>query len=892
MRGSRKPPRHFRLPWRSREQIDNEVDEEIRFHLDMRAEELIRAGMDPEQARDHAKREFGNVDEVRGSLREADEEMEEQRRRSESFADLRRDVRFALRMLARRRGFASATILTLAIGIGAATAMFSIADGVLLRPLPVEEQERVVVMVAHDPTAGMEHLPFPFAAFRAFREQSRALSDIAALDYHGGFPRPVRFGGEATNLNVAVVTGDFFRVLGVEPAIGRGLQLEDDHVEATPVVAISYGLWKRRFGGNPAVLGRTVELMGHEAVVVGVMPRGFEYPQNTEVWAPTLPFTAIPGTDSSHVLVHMVGRLAPGATAEQARSELHALLRSEDAPLPPVLRDITGVVRPLEEHLLGGVRPLVWALLGAVGLLLLITIVNAATLLLGRAVERTNEFAIRASLGASAGRLRVQVITESLVLALIGGLLAVAIAYGLVRVFGVLAPSELPRADAVRIDTRVLLFALAVSLGTAFLFGLVPAIRLARDDLAARLRTGSRGGTATREARLTQRALVVAQVALALVVLTGAGLVVRSLSNLQRLDWGVAKEQLLLVQFSPPDVSAYRDKTQYRARTEALIESIEALPGVASAVPTLMPPFGGTSGWDAAYALEGQAPDEQESNPMLNLEVAAPGYFRTLGIALLRGRAITEEDREDSPAVAVVSESMARLAWSGEDPIGKRIRIGGENSPWRTVIGVARDTRYRELTGVRPTMYLPRDQFPTNPGYLAVRVQGDPGSVGAAVRHAGGRAWPGASFPSIQPLSEYASEPLARPRFAAALFAAFALVSLLLASIGLYGVMGAHVLQRTREIGIRMALGANRGDVMRAVLGRGMLLALAGAGIGIVVALVLTRLLASILYGVEPTDSFTFVAVTVLLAGVSLLASYLPARRATHVDPVVVLRAE
>lgn len=888
----RKLPRHFRFPWRSREQIHAEVDEELAFHLDMRAEEFVRQGMSPAEARQQACQEFGDVEATSASLCASDREREQRRRNSEWLDALRRDVRFGLRMLARRRALASATILTLAVGIGASTAMFSIADGVLLRPLPVQDQERLAVMVAHDSNAGMEHLPFPFALFHAFREQSRAFTKVAALDYHGAFPRTVHIGDEATNLTVAVVTGDFFRVLGVQPAIGRGLQPADDRVEAAPVVAISHGLWRRRFGGDQAVLGRTLELMGQEATVVGVMPRGFEYPQNTEVWAPTLPFTAIPGTDSSYVFVHMVGRLSAGTTVEQARSELTALLQREDAPLPPVLRGISGIVQPLEEHLLGGVRPLVWALLGAVGLLLLITVINVATLLLGRAVERRREFAVRASLGASTGRIRVQVVTESLVLALLGGLFGVAIAYVLVRVFGILAPPDLPRADAVGVDTGVLLFALAISLGAAVLFGLVPALRIARTDLAARLRTSGRGGTDTREARWIQRGLVIGQVALALVILAGAGLVVRSLSNLQRLDWGVAKEQLLLVQISPPDVSVYRDKAQYRARTDAVIESIEALPGVVSAVPTLMHPFGGTSGWDAKYVLEGQTPDEQASNPMMNLEVAEPEYFRTLGISLLRGRTITDQDREDSPPVAVISELAARIAWPGEDPIGEQIRIGSENAPLRTVVGVVRDTRYRELTNVRPTVYLPREQFPSTPGYLAIRTGGDPEKIGIMVRHAGKQAWPGASFPSIQPLSAYASEPLARPRFAAALFAAFAVVALLLASVGLYGVMGAYVLQRTREIGIRMALGAQRGRVLRAVLERGMVLALTGVGIGVAVALALTRLLTSILYGVSPTDPLTFFAVAILLAGLSLLASYLPARRATRVDPVVVLREE
>ena len=805
---------------------------------------------------------------------------------------VRRDLAFALRMLARRRSFASATVLTLAVGIGMATAMFSVADGILLRPLPVHEPERLAVMFARDQAAQAEHLPVPLSAFRAFRDQSRTFEAVAALDYNGAVARTVRTGGATSNLNVAFVTGNLFRMLGVQPTLGRPLQAGDDAVDAAPVVTISRGLWEGRFGSEPGVLGQTIRLMGREATIVGVLPRGFDLPSNAEVWAPTFPFTSVAGADSSWVFVHMVGRLAPGATEGQSLSELNTFLARADAPLPPVLRGVSGVVRSLEQHLLGDIRPLVRALLGAVVLLLLITVVNVATLLLGRAVERSQEFAVRSSLGASAWRVRLQVVTEGLVLALIGGTIGVGIAAGLIEVFTALAPSELPRVDAVRLDRRVLLFTLAISLGAALLFSLAPTLRLTRASPAGRLRTGSRGGAGHGETGLAQRALVVAQVSLALVVLAGAGLVVKSLSNLNQLDWGVDQEEVLLAQFAVPESSASLDLAAYRARVDQLAEAIQALPEIVSAVPTLMPPFAGASGWDAPYFLEGQRAGEQTPRPVLNLEAAAPGYFRTLGIPLLRGRAIDARDRADGRQVVVVSRSVARLAWPGREPIGRRIRVGDEQSPWRTVVGVVGDTRYRELTRIRPTVYLPRTQFAANPVFLAIRTREEATGAVHRIRRAGDETWPGVTFSSIQLLSAYASQPLARPRFAAVLFTAFALVSLLLASIGLYGVMAASVLQRSREIGIRMAMGAERGSVMRSILGRGLALALVGLGLGATLALVLTRLLGSILYGVSPADPFILVAVALILVITCLLASYLPARRATRVDPVVVLRAE
>ena len=809
------------------------------------------------------------------------------------------DLRLAWVGLRRARAFTAAAVLTLAVGIGGTTAMFALIQGVLLRPLPVPRQGRLVLAWKALPAAGSAHWPFRATEIDVISKESRVLESVAGVSYYD-HPSPFAAveNGSASSISGAAVAGDFFRVLGVEPILGRALNRDDDVIGTEGVLVITHGLWQRRYGGSRDVIGRRLIVSEHPFAIVGVMPPQVECPHGVEAWM-TVAASASTVTNPAFregVLrdVDLIARLRPGATIEQAKSELSGLTSRLEAGAPPdAVRGWTPVVRSYEDVVVGDVRPALLLLFGAVGLVLLIASANAANLLLLRGEGRRPELAVRAALGAGPGRLARQLLAESLLLALAAGLAGLAVTWWTLRALVGLVPDGLPRVESVRIDAGVLLFTVAVAFLTAALAGLTPALSLARADLVGHLRSGGRGATG-RAARPGRRGLVVAQVALAVTVVAAAGLLTRSLLRLQAVDMGLAADRLVFVRLALPQAK-YADGARRLQFLKDVVARLEATPGIAGATPVNTPPFAGTGGWDAPeFTAEGQSAERAATNPSLNLESVLPNYFDTFDVKLVRGRGFTHADRRDAPDVAVVSEDVAAHTWPGDDPIGKRIKLGrlDAGEPWRTVVGMARPTRYRELVRPRPTLYLPAEQFVAEADMLVLRTASPLALVAGLVREDVLGVDPDVQVRHVAPFTALLQGPLARPRFNAFLIGVFGIAALLLAAIGLYAVIAASVRQRYTEIGVRVALGATASDVRGLVLGEGLQLAGIGAAIGLAGAVVANRLLRGLLFGVRPLDPVSLLAAALLLVGVSALASYMPARRAARVDPVSMLRAE
>lgn len=797
------------------------------------------------------------------------------------------EARQAVLSLRKAPGFTAVATATLALGIGSGTAILTLVDGIFIRPLSVREQDRVVIMWTQDRRADSDHVPLSYADFREYREISRPLRDVAAVDYNGAWPRPVQLEGGDAKMNVAFVSGNLFRVLGAGADVGRGLVPEDDQAGAPPVVIISEGLWERVFGRSPAVLGRALRFFGKEALIVGVMPRGFDYPQGTEVWAPVIPFTAGPHGESSWLFVHLVARLEDDATLDQARTDLETFLRREGAPYPAGLRDMAAVVSSLEDVITGPIRSLLALLGSAVALLFFVGCATVANLVLVRSMARSHEFATRSALGASTWRILRQVLTESTALALLGGALAVAVTYGAIKGFISLAPAEIPRLDQVRLDVRLLGASAVLALITALLFGVAPALWSARAAARAMVARGTHGRSITQGAERARRVFVTFQISLAMVVLAGAGLLVDSFRRLRNVELGFASGNVLVVELA---LGYGQDPTaDYVSLVEQLARRVRSLPGVAAATPAALPPFTGTSGLDAYFVKEGEDPAE-EGGALVNVVPAAPEYFRALQIPLLSGRVFTEEDRESASPVAIVSQEVARRTWAGQDPIGQRVRVGRD---LRTVVGVASDTRYRDYAAIRPSVYVPPRQFPgAGLVYLLVRTASDPAQFAPQIRRLVPDIAPALYVPAITTVEAAANSSLARPRMSTVLITGFAVMTLLLAALGLYSIMATFVQQNRREFGVRMALGAAPRDIRLLVLGRGLGLTLAGLAIGTALALASTRALRSLLFEVSPTDVHVLVATAAILALVAVLACIIPTRRAACLDPNMILRAE
>ena len=799
------------------------------------------------------------------------------------------NIQLAARSLHRWGGVAFVALVILALGIGLSVAVFTVGDALLLRPLPVRDQARLIVLWGTRSDRPFDY-PLGLSDGHEFARGARTLERAALFLYNGAGPVPIRDGTQVSHLRRALVGGEFFEVLGVHPVLGRALRPEDDVRGAAPVVVLSYAAWRARFNADSRVIGRQVVTYGDGPAytIVGVMPQGLDFPKGTDFWAPVAP--SMSPDALSAMAFYVIGRLAPGATPTNAAEELTAFLKRAEASSGQ--GELHGVATLWPRLVIGDVRPALIACAAAAGVLLLITCINVGNLLLVRGIVRVREVAVRSALGATRTRIALQLFTENALLAIAGGTLGVAVAAGSVRLFLAFAPPGVPRLDEIHLNATALASALAITGVAVMLFGLAPTILTSQLHAQTALRSDSAQST-TRRSRLGTEALVAAQFALALLVLAASGVITRSLINLERAELSLEPSHLWIGELAlPSDLLASPEKQ--RAMLERLTPRLEAIPGVRAVSPVVAVPFSGAAGWDGKPAAEDQSPEEADANPMLNMEVVAPGYFRTLGVPVLRGRTFTDQDREDAPPVIVVSQSAARHYWAGDDPIGKRLVMGADPDRAFTVVGVVPDTRYRDLREARPSIYFPLRQsfFPFAPTTLAIRTDSRPSGLVSTIRQAISETAPGVALVSAAPFETFLEGPLAQPRMNAVLLAVFAGAASALASVGLFGVMATMVRQRTRELGIRLALGAAPRDLQRMVMRRGLIIATLGLALGLLGAFLANRLLVALLYEVSPTDGVTLLVAAGALLGVAGFASIVPARLSTRVDPILALRAD
>jgi predicted permease len=805
---------------------------------------------------------------------------------------LLQDVRLGLRTLRHASGFAMTAILTLGLGIGLATAVFTVADALLLRRLPVVDQDRVVVLFGEAPDGSIDNVPLKLEDAREFARRTAALSRAAFFLYNGAAPITVREGGRISRLQRALVSGDYFAVLGARPLIGRVLRAEDDAAGAAPVLVLSHRAWQRRFGGAPDVLGRRIVMHedGVAYTIVGVMPPGLDYPRGTDAWVPVL--AAIPERAIGLLDFDVIGRLAPEATPSVARNEMTGYFSHHFTSA--WLRNVRGVVNTLPNLALGDTRPAVLAFAAAAALLLLITCINVANLLLVRGLARGREIAVRSALGASRRRIVVQLLAEHAPLAIAGGALGVAVAAAAVRGFVAFAPAGLPRLEEIQLNGTALVAALGITTMATLLFAVAPAILTSRVEAHEVLRSGTRQ-SATRRSRLVTEALVAGQVALALLVLSAAGLIGRSLIKLERADLAFDPSRLMVAELAF-GAERYDTGPKQGALLERVLPVIQAVPGVQAVSPVVAVPYASTRSWEGRPAVEGQSEQEAATNPMIDFEVVAPSFFGTLGLPVTRGRAFTDADRAGAPAVVVLSQSAARRYWPNGDPVGKHVLLGApsEHPPLATVVGIVPDTRYRDLREPHATIYFPLRQsfFPFAPTTLVIRTGRTASDFAASLRRAVAETAPDVAVASVAPFEALLAAPLAQPRMNALLLAVFAAAAVALAGVGLFGILATMVHQRMRELGVRMALGASGANVARLVLTRGLALAGVGMAVGLVGALAANRLLAALLFQVTPTDPVTLSLVAVAIIAVATLASIVPVRSSTRIDPAIALRAE
>ena len=889
------------------ENVRADVDDELAFHIEMRTRDNIAAGMTPEAARADAERRFGDVGGIAGECRSIDDRVLKRRRRVEVVETLLQDVRYALRSLSHSAGFTAAAVLTLALGIGATTAIFSVVHGVILRPLPYPASERIVRAWQVNEDGNRTNVSD--GNFADLRAQSRSFTGLAETALSTAVS--VTGATEPVRVPQARVSRDFLAVMGVQPARGRAFLPEEQQLGGPPAVLVSHGFWQRNLEGAPDALGRTLTFGDRAHTIVGIMPPGFDYPVGAELWVPR-ELDPLNESRTAHNY-QMVGRLADGVSIEQARADIGAIARRVKEQHGDATWMVDADLAPLRDEMVGGVRPALLVLLGASAVLLVIACANVANLLLARAATRQRELAVRRALGASRGRLLQQFLVESLVLSLAAGAAGVLLAVWGVQLLVALDPGNLPRIEEIGVSGMGLAFALGVSALTAVVLGLVAALRGADDDLRASLAEGQRSQSGGVSSQRVRNGLVVAQMAMTLVLLVGAGLLARSFLRLATIDPGYRTQGALVLDVAMPwpedDAAARRHVALFdeiRARLRAL-PRVEHVGGI-NALPLVRGNYA-----DGTFLIMsrpdelGDARDIREVIPLFqelmndpsrtgeaSYRVAGPEYFEAMGIPLVRGRLLEERDGIDAPHVAVISESLARTRWPDEDPIGKLIQFGNMDGDLRpfTIVGIVGDVREASLASEPyPIFYSSYRQRPGSAGRFNFVVQGagDPAALAADARRIVRELAPDVP-PRIRSLDEIVAASLADRRFSLVLLGAFGAAALLLAVVGVYGVISYLVAQREREIGIRIALGARTADVRRLVVGQALKTAAFGVAAGVVVALAATRLLERQLYEVRPSDPLTFVAIGALLLGIALVASWIPARRAARTDPVGVLR--
>ncbi|MGH9840045.1 MAG: ADOP family duplicated permease [Blastocatellia bacterium] len=883
----------MKFPWFRRQQCEAELDAEIRSHLDEAIRDRIERGESPDQARNNALREFGNV----GLVKEVTREMWGW----VSLERLGQDLRFGLRMLRKNPGFSLVAILTLALGIGANTAIFSVVNAVLLKALPYADPQRLVVLWTDNPKLqlGFHEVPPANADIPEWRTRTQSFEWLAVFTPN---PTDLSSGGEPERVGGVAVSADFFALFGVAPLAGRAFTPAEDQPGSDKVAVISHALWQRRFGGVADIIGKTLTVNAETRMIVGVMPPGFHFPRGPEmpaifgfagrndVWVP-LAWDAQRWLDDSRETV-VLARLKPGVVLAQAQAELDTIIKQQDQLHTSQAKGWTVEVRPLHTQVVGNTRGLLLILLGAVGVVLLIACVNVANLLLTRATTRSREIAVRSALGASRARVVRQLLTEGVLLSVCGGVAGLLLARWLLPVLIALSPANIPRLDEIRIDWLVLSFTLLVSLCASVLFGLAPALTASRVNLNETLKAAGHRSAGSQNRPWTD-SLIIAEVALTFVLLVAAGLCIRSLARLQAVDPGFRASHVTAFDLTLSDKN-YPSPPNQIGFFEQLLARLNATPGVEAAAAISVLPFSGLENL-AWVTAEGRVSIEREEAPFAEQREITPGYFKVMGVPLLKGRVFTAQDHLSSPLVVVVNETFARQILPGKDPLGSRVRLGrpADENPWRTIVGVVGDVYSSSLTSApKPQLYLPHAQFNQNVMTVVMKSPLTQAELLAAAKATVKSLDPALPLSKIQTMENVLATATVRPRFGTLLLTLFAGLALLLALIGIYGSVAWTVGQRTPEIGLRMALGATPFDLLRMVIGQGIKPVLIGLALGLAGAFALTRLLSGLLFGVSATDPATFAAITSSLLIVALLACYLPARKATKVDPLVALRHE
>ncbi len=866
-----------------KDQVDRELTEEVGSYVELLAENKMKEGMSEKDARRAAMLELGGMEQVKEQVREV--------RLGYWLETFSKDLRFGLRSLCKSPGFTAVALLTLALGIGANTAIFSIIHAVILRPLPYREPARLVKIWPE-----RFHSSVSKADFVEIRKAVRSFDDIAAYS-NWGFT--VTGTGEAAKIDGARTTSNLFSLLGVDAAVGRIFAPEEDQPGRDKVALLSYGLWQGRFGSDQRIIGQTITIDGQSYTAVGVMPKGFNFPEGEphDLWIPATLDPREKGDFAAGYLT-LVGRVKAGVSLEQARAEIVALARSIREKLPNIPADYGAAaqVNSLQAENVAGIRTTLFILFGTVGLVLLIACANVANLQLARTSSRQRELAVRAALGASRARLIRQLLTESMLLSVLGGVAGVALAYVGLDFLLTLLPAETPRIGQIGISGSVLGFSLGISVLAGVLFGLAPALQTSNPDLQTPLKEGGRnpssGGGRLRSL------LVISEMALALTLVISAGLLIKSFWRLQHVNPGFEADQVLSFQLSPPEFAEGSSKEEGPARARVyyrqVFERLANLPGVQSIGGIHLLPMG-DSNWDPSLKIEDRPLPPGTSAESVNWRLVTSDYFRTMNIPLLKGRAFTDADNETGEKVALINDTLARKYWLGENPIGKRINTGFEGKGvWVTIVGVVGDIKQQSLrVPTVPEVYRPFFQHSELPPLtIMVRTATPLSALAPSIRAAVWSIDKNVPITDLQPMTEVVAKSISQPRSTMLMLTAFAGIGLALGIIGIYGVISYSVAQRTHEIGVRMALGAQSADVLKLIVGQGLKLTLIGAALGLLGAFAVTRLMSSLLFSVSTSDPATFGVVTLFLTTVALLASYIPARRAAKVTPMVALRYE
>jgi putative ABC transport system permease protein len=876
-----------------------EIIEELSQHLDDEYERALSRGASEEEARQQVLQQLNSPDLLRRELKGMEHRGSENpiaigtKRKGYIFADLIQDLRYGLRTLAKNPAFTSIAILALALGIGANSAIFSVVDAVLLRPLPFKNPQQLVMVWENAAHLGFpKNTPSP-ANFLDWQKQATAFSGMAAMVERSFNLTGV---GEPERLDGRRVSANLFELLGVRALHGR-IFVPDDDKPGTHVALLSYSLWQRRFGSDPGVIGRAVTLNGESYTVIGVMPQLLQLPgyanRDDQLWVP-IAFPPPEAAERGNHFLEVIARLKSDVTLKQAQAEMETIAARLAQQYPDYNTRIGATVIPLHEQVVGDIRPALLVLLGAVGFVLLIACANVANLLLARAAVRQKEIALRLALGASRSRLTQQLLTESVLLAVFGAGLGLLLAFAGIRILKTFIPASISQVETITIDARVIIFTALVAVLTGIAFGLAPAIHGSHLNLNDMLKEGGQDSAGGSKGHRMRGLLVIGEVAVSFVLLIGAGLLINSFLHLRNLDPGFRADHLLTMKVDLSEMK-YPDRDRRAAFFDEVIRRARALPGVRSAAVAGNLPLT-YDGDSAIISVEGLPDPPPDQRPDVIYRAIGPEYFQTMGISLVRGRDFTDQDNADSKEVVVISEKTAQRFWPGQDPLGKRLKTGSSTSstPWREVIGVVKDVRQNNfIAPPKMQMYFTYRQLKNiAANALVVRTMIEPMSLATSVRDVIWSVDKDQTVADIDAMDHIVAAAVARQRFSMLLLGIFAALALLLASVGIYGVMSYSVVQRTREIGIRIALGARRSDVLQMTVKQGLKLVGAGMIIGLAAAFILTRLMATLLFGITATDPITFFSISLVLLAVAILASYVPALRATKVDPIIALRAQ